>query len=181
MKSKSKYTNVFVKILCLVQQVDQRDSAIPKKMSLSLEAGVIYNVQRGVKNKTALSPSCMMLTQQPVIQFTARWRVQLLTLTLLNFANINHITVWVQSLFCDVGSRLLIRTLRAAACSHVLAGGLRGRWCTPNIACGPLKLSQPFGTKCLTTGNGKQPINLWCAQTQKDKAMGCDVPYTLQE
>lgn len=55
MKSKSKYTNVFVKILCLVQQVDQRDSAIPKKMSLSLEAGVIYNVQRGVKNKTALS------------------------------------------------------------------------------------------------------------------------------
>lgn len=26
-----------------------------KKMSLSLEAGVIYNVQRGVKNKTALS------------------------------------------------------------------------------------------------------------------------------
>lgn len=35
-----------------------------------------------------------MLTQQPVIQFTAWWRVRSLTLTLPNIANINHSTVW---------------------------------------------------------------------------------------
>lgn len=71
-----------------------------------------------------LSPLCIMLTQQPVIQLTAWWSVRWLTLTLLSIANINHITVWDRvSKFCDEGSRSLICTLTSEASPHGMAGG----------------------------------------------------------
>lgn len=137
--SKAKRHKLMRKIFLVHSSAAKRCSFF--KCLFHFKAEVVLNLQRCKKQNDSPSPYCIMLTQQPVIQFTAWWRVQLLTLSLLNMANINHTTVW---------DTLSDSVMWAVDCWYVhweqqlflmFCLGREGQWCALNTDCGSKALT----------------------------------------